>query len=912
MKKLVLALVFGLLSLYTSHADYDLAIVDISPSSVEQSGSSDVKVRIYNYGSSISSYTVNWVVTTPDKTNASLANSKSFSTEIDQYDYQDLTVGSHDFTKDENYLIIAEVVLEFPFEDSNTDNDKYWQSGNYPESDAVAFVIDHPSPINTNSGDYYFTVKNNGPNQLSNVVMRWLWQDSDQSYLIDENDTTDAQFIEKYRDWQYSYVIIDPPLDSGDIRQINFGSFSSDDINDVLLMDTHRPNGRDDAGSNDTARCWMGSSLWGQYSIGDSSGIVSQFPSFKDAISYLYSKGIEEYDVDNPVYGIAGVQFYALPGTYQGSLELSGNATNQSNSNTVSFASMVDDSSQVVINGDNNYVFKTENVQHFAFKGCSFVLNEPGNVLYFGDNTGDFVVNSSMLYGYDTSSTSADYAVVKNSGSLDSCNVQGCSILEGSYGVYYTGSASDSIMTAGATINTFYGQTNAAVSMQYVANPFVNYNVVIDNRIEILNSSEAQLDYNRVYIEELSTDKAGRAYSSAPMSALGLFDCSSKSVVIGNNVCIKANDVIGCHLKSTNYSSSSDQSVVNENSIQGLAKGLYLEDCDNIVVSNNSIDLVGGKDASESALYINDNCSSIQLVRSVFSSTGGGYAVILGADDVVSLEIMNDYYSTGTVFARNEDSGDFSDLDTWRTHNNWVTQNVSKNVDPEYYEDCDLIACNSELSWGYELCNVTDAPLHFYPDDESDDHNLDLTFYWSELDTAEAYWLQVSTAPEFQQIVESKHDNVLGEDRTLIFDQQGIDNPNQTVYGLKENTTYYWRVKVHVTDKRSDWSETFKFTTGDVIISVDDFETSASSDLMIMPSIVENGQEYKIALKSYRNENVLINIYDQLGNVVYAENEQVGSGNILNLRCPESLSSGLYYVVVKSDKKNLLGKLIVN
>jgi PDZ domain-containing secreted protein len=170
----------------------------------------------------------------------------------------------------------------------------------------------------------------------------------------------------------------------------------------------------------------------------------------------------------------------------------------------------------------------------------------------------------------------------------------------------------------------------------------------------------------------------------------------------------------------------------------------------------------------------------------------------------------------------------------------------------------------------------------------------------------------VSTAPEFQQIVESKHDNVLGEDRTLIFDQQGIDNPNQTVYGLKENTTYYWRVKVHVTDKRSDWSETFKFTTGDVIISVDDFETSASSDLMIMPSIVENGQEYKIALKSYRNENVLINIYDQLGNVVYAENEQVGSGNILNLRCPESLSSGLYYVVVKSDKKNLLGKLIVN
>lgn len=89
-------------------------------------------------------------------------------------------------------------------------------------------------------------------------------------------------------------------------------------------------------------------------------------------------------------------------------------------------------------------------------------------------------------------------------------------------------------------------------------------------------------------------------------------------------------------------------------------------------------------------------------------------------------------------------------------------------------------------------------PLLASPSNGVSEQPTTIALNWNSSASATAYHLQVSTSAPFT---------------TTIFNQGGITSTSQTIGGLANNTTHFWRVRASNAGGTSDWSTVWRFTT---------------------------------------------------------------------------------------------------
>jgi uncharacterized protein (TIGR02145 family) len=97
------------------------------------------------------------------------------------------------------------------------------------------------------------------------------------------------------------------------------------------------------------------------------------------------------------------------------------------------------------------------------------------------------------------------------------------------------------------------------------------------------------------------------------------------------------------------------------------------------------------------------------------------------------------------------------------------------------------------------------APSLISPLNNSSDAPISLTLSWSGMTGVTGYSLQVATDSSFSNI-------------SIIADN--IHALNYQITGLNKATAYYWKVNATADTGKSEWSETWKFTTGDKLTTI--------------------------------------------------------------------------------------------
>ena len=98
----------------------------------------------------------------------------------------------------------------------------------------------------------------------------------------------------------------------------------------------------------------------------------------------------------------------------------------------------------------------------------------------------------------------------------------------------------------------------------------------------------------------------------------------------------------------------------------------------------------------------------------------------------------------------------------------------------------------------FKQCNLS-KPVLISPDDEKEHEENNVTFFWEQTINASKYELQIDTLREISE-----------ENPLQQFTVSGL---SKSVNNLKNNTTYYWRVRAVKGECKSEWSEIRKFTT---------------------------------------------------------------------------------------------------
>lgn len=167
------------------------------------------------------------------------------------------------------------------------------------------------------------------------------------------------------------------------------------------------------------------------------------------------------------------------------------------------------------------------------------------------------------------------------------------------------------------------------------------------------------------------------------------------------------------------------------------------------------------------------------------------------------------------------------------------------------------------------------SPILKSPSNGTINLNNPVTLTWESITEANYYHLQVATNPLFYN-------------KTLVYNDTSITNTSFTSNELKENTTYYWRVRaIKNSNAISNWSSRWSFKMFDPLFV---YESSTFS-------ITPNPSKDFITLTNFENEIIdRISIINMLGEEFKVQT----NGNKIDI---SQLSSGVYNLIFYANGK---------
>ncbi|MBK9247367.1 MAG: T9SS type A sorting domain-containing protein [Ignavibacteria bacterium] len=190
-----------------------------------------------------------------------------------------------------------------------------------------------------------------------------------------------------------------------------------------------------------------------------------------------------------------------------------------------------------------------------------------------------------------------------------------------------------------------------------------------------------------------------------------------------------------------------------------------------------------------------------------------------------------------------------------------------------------ILADGTESNWSevWRFTTMVARPRLDSPGDQVTGVNLNPTLTWNSVTGGMSYHLQVYTDPSLT----SKY----FEDSLLIVIAKSLKN-------LPPLTNFYWRVRARTVSGGSEWSDVWKFRTGEPITGVDERESSKCS-VNIYPNPA--GQKAYLTISGDKAYEYSLKITDLLGAEVYhgVGAKMNGTEEMIELEMPET--QGIYF-----------------
>ena len=522
----------------------------------------------------------------------------------------------------------------------------------FPAEDAgISQIINPVGNICSSSQEIKFEIKNSGFDTLQTANIKWSLNGVLQDSIVWSGsllkDSTDI-------------VIADTLLFSGGIYCIDAW--------------TTLPNGiQDTINANDTIHACITVSMMGNYTIGDTTGGVYDYPNFNAAKDALVANGI-----------CGNVTFLVDTGYYEERLVLPNIAGSGPNAR-ITFTSMSGDSTDVTLHYTLNSII-TSVVQitgnYYTFRNLTLSSlggNSFGRVVELV-NTAQYneILNCVILGTVTTTSTNNFSAIYAYGGYIDYNAVKNNLISNGAYPIYFYGSSSN--MHKG---NVF--EANVIQGFYHYGPYFYRQDSLNFNNNYIENDTSATVYGARFYYSSYINITKNRIVVHGTGSHYGL-------------------DIYYCLGTTTNPSIVANNFITLNGTGNGTWHGLYIGRDQNMNIYNNSILLTGGSAANGRCIYqtlgVNNN-----IVNNILSNTGGGYAYYVNTPNAVPTSDYNCMYSSGNNLAYW--TGARANLNALQTASGKEAHSVS--VVPSFTSTTDLHLSNSNLNGlGLALAEVTD------------------------------------------------------------------------------------------------------------------------------------------------------------------------------------------------------------
>ncbi|MCB0732352.1 MAG: hypothetical protein KDC88_15110, partial [Ignavibacteriae bacterium] len=403
--------------------------------------------------------------------------------------------------------------------------------------------------------------------------------------------------------------------------------------------------------------------LRGTYTIGN----TGQYNTISDAVNDLYSWGI-----------VGPVTFNIFDGSYNEQIDLNGNITGSSTTNTVTFKSNSGNPGAVEIHyavntGDENYILRISEATNLIFKDLTFTSNG-----VWGRNR---VVISEAPKG--------------------NLSFQG-NIFNGRYTPFdaaYT-------LVAIATYSALYNLNN----LEFINNIFNNgsYGLVLENVEADEQGSQrfANLIISNNIFNSNSNGMNIKGFDSPIISNNSLDEIYYSGIAVSNcdnNVTIKENiiNVLNTSnpssaLKVTNLKGTYlNYGKIINNFIHANKRGIVMYGCDFVEVYFNTVNIedeLPQPDPTTYAVYQELN-NYLQELNNIFVNNAGGYSLI-SESETGNLNDYNNLYTNGPNLTKLNNTN-YSDLDGFRIASNTNLNSYSSEV--QFFSSLDLHIKNSPV-----------------------------------------------------------------------------------------------------------------------------------------------------------------------------------------------------------------------
>ena len=507
-----------------------------------------------------------------------------------------------------------------------------------------AGVASFDAPVNFCSGaqDIIVTIENAGNNQINPVTVNWTFNGVMQTPVV-HNQTLDTL------------------LGTGpNTAQVTLGNktFTSG-VQDEIVVWTSLPNGvADTANKNDTVINLVQPSLNGTYTIDPFGSGTTNYATFADAVNALNS------------FGVCGpVTFDVAGGLYPEQVDLE-EIAGASETNTITFQADPNNVSPVELSfsgsSSDNYVVRMNGSNYVTFDGIDILSSGSYCTAFRLENgaSNNRIMNAN-LNGPLTASTSTNAAMVFADGAGNDNNlISGNYIHGGSYGIYYRGSGTTSLVNKPMVENNVIENPYyRGIYLYYTNEARVHGNHVTSNSgygtgygiYTGYSDNGLQVTSNEVY--SLGTDW--------PDYGIYVYYCDHSDTLRG----LVANNMI--HVGAP----------TNSNTKYGL--GIYYN---NFTDAFYNTVVVEGTSTSGRAGYLYGGTDN-KANNNNFMNYGNGYVVYTTTDDFVW--DYNNMATNGSNFAYH--SGTVSDLAAWQAIGHGANSISVNNIypNPDSLRTCD-------------------------------------------------------------------------------------------------------------------------------------------------------------------------------------------------------------------------------
>jgi parallel beta-helix repeat protein len=505
-------------------------------------------------------------------------------------------------------------------------------------ADAGLLAFTSPSiPFLAGNSPITVTLLNNAGSALSSVKIDWQ---------INGNLQT-----------PYNWTGTVAPGNTLDVSVGNF-NFQAGTVYNLKAW-TSAPNGEEDQlKTNDTIRMEnLAAGLAGNYTVG---GQDADFETLAEAITVIENGGL-----------VGGLTLNIRDGEYFEQIRIN-KIPGASALNKLIIQSEAQDSSAVKIrfnaNSLNNYTLQLNGAEHLEIRDISLISenNSYGVVLDLRNGTDYILFDGVAFYGRPINSTAVSLSVIHSVGAMENDNlaIHNSSILNGSYGMYMQGIGGNRL-TSGftATDNLFVNNYYRGVRLYAYTNPLLSNNS--------FTSQSNTTAYNGVELNLVNNGFVFYANRINAANGTGLYVVSSNASAA--NRALVANNFIQA------------------GSANNTAYGIYYNASSYINTYFNSVNITSGHATNGRAFFISGT-SNVNSQNNIYS-TGGGYAVYMGAVSNIAVSDYNNYFSSGPNIAYL--NGNIPGISEWK-----VTIGKDANslaVNPLFVSQTDLHVLQSQL-----------------------------------------------------------------------------------------------------------------------------------------------------------------------------------------------------------------------